>query len=192
MRGVSLFRCGAIAAIIGTPFGFADSAKAALWHDRIVARALRRCSAVVPFRLGIEVRSEAEVDSLLRLNVDELSDQLRRFEGRVEVGLKTRVALPTGDEPLCLPFGINRVRALASRAVDRHERLSRGPRGTTFEGCYLISRRAVNGFWRALNDIRRAVPEVPLLGSGPWAPYSFCDAPLRRSAEQTRVALESR
>ena len=108
------------------------------------------------------------------------------------MGLKARIAAPAEDGLLRLPFGLDRVRALAPQPVDRRERLSRGRQGTTFEGGYLISRRAVDEFWRALDDIRRAVREVPLLGSGPWAPYSFCDAPLRRSAEQTQVALEIR
>ncbi len=192
MGGVKILRSDAFAAILGSPPGFADNARAALWHDRIVARVFRRCSAVVPFRLGMEIRSEAEVHSLLGLNASELSRQLRRFRGRVEMGLKAQVASAVGDELLRLPFGVGCVHALASRSVDRRERLSGSRHGTTFEGCYLISRRAVDPFWRALDEIRRAVPEVPLLGSGPWAPYSFCDAPLRCSAEQTQVALESR
>lgn len=189
---VRALRWDSLAAIIGCPPDLGDNARAAVCHDRVVARALQRCSAVVPFRLDLEVGSEADVYRLLRLNAPELSRQLLRFWGRVEVGLKARVAPSTAFELLRLPSGIDRVRALALRPVDRSERLSRGRQGTTFEGCYLISRRALDEFWRTLDEIRRALPEMALLGTGPWAPYSFCDAPLRRSAEQTLVALGSR
>ena len=192
MYGVRTLRAGALAAIVGPPPGFADVARAAQWHDRVVARSLRVCSAVVPFRSGVEAGSEAGVYGLLRLNADELSGRLKRFRGRVEMGLKARVAPPTGDELLRLPFGIDRVRALAPRPGDRRERLMRGRHGTTFEGCYLISRRAVDEFWQTLDDIRRVVPDVPLLGSGPWAPYNFCDTPLRQGVEAMRSALEGR
>ncbi|MBI5524893.1 MAG: GvpL/GvpF family gas vesicle protein [Deltaproteobacteria bacterium] len=189
MHGARTLRSGALAAIIGSPPGFADVARAAQWHDRVVARSLRVCSAVVPFRSGVEVGSETDVYGFLRLNAGELSGLLGHFHGRVEMGLKARVAPPT-SELLRLPFGIDRVRTLAPRPGDRREWLMRGRHGTTFEGYYLISRRAADEFWRALDDIRRAVPEVPLLGSGPWAPYNFCDAPLRRSVERTKAALE--
>jgi hypothetical protein len=184
LRGTRVSSWGALAAIAGSPRGPGGAVGDAICHGRIVAGALRRCWAVVPFRSGVEVGSEAEVHDLLRLNADQLSRQLLRFRGRVEVGLRARWVQSTALERCSLPAGLERVRQLATRPGDRQERLARGADGTTLVACYLISRRAVGDFWRALDDIRRAVPAMPLLGSGPFAPYSFCDVPLMRAAER--------
>ena len=117
----------------------------------------------------------------MSLNSGWLLAQLRRFEGRVEMGLKVRVSSGQSAEPLRVPFGIGRIRALAPRPGDRAEGLRRNGQGSSFEGSYLISRRDIEVYWSALDVIRRAAPEVPLLGTGPWAPYNFCEKPLQRS-----------
>ena len=114
---------------------------------------------------------------MLKTNGQTLGDQLRRFCGRLEMGLKARLTPETapGTQLLRLPFGLERIRALAPLSSDRQEKLGTGRGGTVFEGCYLIGREDIDRFWDALERIRSAVPELALLGSGPWAPYSFCD-----------------
>ena len=193
MRGVAFLRCGTISAVVGCAPPFENNASAGLWHDRVVGRALRTCSAVVPFRLGVDLGSQAEIVHLLSLNEVELSAALGRFRGCVEMGLKIRIGpgldASANDGFLRLPPRVDGVRALAPHSADRREWLSRAPRGTTFDGCYLILRRAIAQFWRAVDDIRQADPEVPLLGSGPWAPYSFCDVPLRNRAPEGRAQV---
>lgn len=191
-RRGSVLVCGAIAAVFGQRPEREDEVRAALRHDRIVGLAFDTCSSVVPFRLGIELGSEAELRSVLELNADDLSSQLARFRGRVEMGLKVQLATPSTDEPLRLPFGLASVRALAPGHEDRSERLARRGRKSVFEGCYLIPRASVEEFWRAVERIRSVAPEVPLLGSGPWAAYSFCDMPLRRAAAPIRSAMDIR
>ncbi|MDD5309188.1 MAG: GvpL/GvpF family gas vesicle protein, partial [Deltaproteobacteria bacterium] len=168
-----------------------DEVRAAVWHDRVVGLAFETCSSVAPFRLGIAFASGAELEATVGLNVEELSQQLARFRGRVEMGLKVRLVAATADEPLRIPFGLDRVRALAPEEGNRSERLMHGSHGRIFEGCYLIPRQAVEDFWRALDGIRRLTPELPLLGSGPWAAYSFCDVPLR-GIEPQRAVLKNR
>ena len=190
MRGVRIVRTCAIAAIVGVS-PCADDTRAAVRHDRIVARALERCSAVVPFRFGVAAKSEQEVMILVDLNSEWLLSQLRRFQGRVEMGLKARVASWVPGEPLRVPFGIGRIRALAPRSGDRMEGISRTQHGTTLEGCYLISKRDIEAYWSALDRVRRAAPEVSLLGTGPWAPYSFCDTPLQRSDPLAQAPLST-
>jgi hypothetical protein len=133
--------------------------------------------------------SEAELRATLRLNAAQLAEQLVRFRGRIEMGLKVRIPAPTAEQPLRLPSGLDRIRALAPEPVDRWERLGRSPQGNIFEGCYLVARRATEDFWQAVEGIRRTAPELPLLGSGPWAPYSFCDTPLQRALPQSTGKL---
>jgi hypothetical protein len=190
MRGFSVLAGGTVAAIFGCLPDFGDEVRAALWHNRIVGLALETCSSVVPFRLGIELRSRAELCATVSLNAQELSDQLARFRGRVEMGLKVRLATLTADEPLRVPSALERVRAFAPQPEDRCERLVRSGQDRILEGCYLISRQSVAEFWRVLDAIRRLSPELALLGSGPWAAYSFCNVPLRLGVATSGSFLE--
>ncbi|MBI3071365.1 MAG: GvpL/GvpF family gas vesicle protein [Deltaproteobacteria bacterium] len=175
-----------LAAIIGRPPDRANQTRLALWHARVVANAQKACSAVIPFRLGIFVSSESEIARLLEQNADTLDNQLRHFRGRVEMGVRAVVrssnARPSDNARTQIPVSLDRVRALAPRPEDRRERLMHGATGLIFEGCFLIPRLAAPAFWRALDDVRRDTPQLPLLGSGPWAPFSFCEAPALRLA----------
>ena len=191
-RGFSTITYEPVAAVVGCQPNRYDEAHAALRHDRIVGLACETCSSVIPFRLGTDFGSTDEIRGVLSLNTRELHDQLERFRGRVEMGLKVKLATPTADDPLQLPFGLDRVRSLAPEVANRSERLVQSGSGRTFDGCYLIPRWSVEDFWQALDGIRRLAPEMPLLGSGPWAAYSFCDVALRRGAEPDRSVPESR
>lgn len=187
-RGLRSVVCGPVAAIVGKPGN--ESARAALRHDRVVGRAVEVCSSVVPFRLGVELQSEA-VQEVLQTNLQVLSSHLARFHGRVEMGLKAKLLAPAADEPLRLPFGLERVRALVPSNEDRREGLRRASAGQVFEGCYLISRQAVDAYWSAVEEIRSVLPDLPLLGSGPWAAYSFCDFALRPVQTASPAALQT-
>jgi len=175
----SVVTSGPIAGVVGT---FAPSSSPdetvheALRHDRVVRLAFETYSSVVPFRFGTEFRSRADVLTLLAENTVELLEQLDRFRHRVEMGLKVRLATATAGEPasIRLPAGLGQVQALAEGSHDRCERVRRDRKGLCFEGCYLIPSNAVNRFWEALDALRALDPELPLLGSGPWAAYSFC------------------
>jgi gas vesicle protein GvpL/GvpF len=177
-RGLRLVRCGPVLAITGRT-GREPELQAALRHDRIVGRALETCSSVVPFRLGVEFRCQAELEHLLQANLPSLTGHLARLAGRVEMGFKARLAGAAIPGPMRLPFDLERVRALAPDPKDRREQLARAPTGDVFEGCYLILRQAIAAFWSAVEDLRRRVTGLPVLGSGPWAAYSFCDFALR-------------
>lgn len=192
-RGIRLVPHGHLAAVVADgPPSRVDST-AALRHDRVVRLALESCSSVVPFRLGIELPSDAALRTVLELNALALAERLARFRGRVEMGVKARLtaSLPSVPEPMQFLPGLERIRALAPEATGRQERIFRRGGGTVFAGCYLISRHAVDRFWSALEDIRRLQPELPLLGSGPWAPYSFCDLALRSCAQEREADVRN-
>ena len=161
MRDVRMVNRGSIAALVGEACGQERDA-AAIRHDNIVRAAIEQHSSVVPFRFGTELRSEYELRSLLKTNGQTLGDQLRRFCGRLEMGLKARLTPETapGTQLLRLPFGLERIRALAPLSSDRQEKLGTGRGGTVFEGCYLIGREDIDRFWDALERIRSAVPEL--------------------------------
>ncbi|HVE82625.1 MAG TPA: GvpL/GvpF family gas vesicle protein [Myxococcales bacterium] len=177
VRGVRDVSCGPVAMLVGHRSACAEQ-RAALQHDRVVGRALQACSSVVPLRFGMDVRSEAELYEVLEANLDLLSRHLARFRGRVEMGLKVRLAsLPA---PGRYPPELVPVRALAPGPEDRLERLVRSATGYVFEGSYLIRRQDVAAYWAAVDQVRDSLPAAPVLGSGPWAAYSFCDFALRQ------------
>lgn len=177
--------------------------RAAGRHHRVVLAALDACSSVVPFRHGVDLPTEADVRAVLEINAALLAEHVDRFRGRVEMGLRARIAGPDGhvdaggggperlsDRALRLLFGLGRVRALAAGAAARREQTLPGVRRTDFVGCYLILRDDVDRFWAVLDEIRLLIPRLPLLGSGPWAPYSFCDFVLRLPAGDRKACWQ--
>jgi hypothetical protein len=183
---VRLIRCGPVAAAVGRSRRQA-TADAARRHDQIVGRLLAVCSSVVPFRFGIDVGSHAELRGLLELNLDRLGRSLARVRGRVEMG--ARVKLPAWGPAAAqrLKSGLAPIRALAPSTDDRRERLQQVATGRIFEGCYLIPSQAVDAFWSAVDESRSALVDLPTLGSGPWAAYSFCDTVLRPARAHPEV-----
>jgi hypothetical protein len=177
LRGLRLVACGPVAAVVGKPTQ--EVPRAALRHDRGVGRALEACASVVPFRLGLVLEPKAELPHVLKVNLPTLSRYLARFRGRVEMSFKVKLAAPPSGEPLRLPFSLERFHALAPEPPDRREQVKRTPTARIFEGSYLVSRQDIEHFWSAVHEIQQACPGLPLVGSGPWAPYSFCDFALR-------------
>ncbi|WP_224249739.1 GvpL/GvpF family gas vesicle protein [Hyalangium gracile] len=187
LRGLRWVTRGPLTAIVGKPES--ESQRAALRHDRIVGKALAACGAVVPFRLGVVLRSQEELHRVLTANEEVLCQYLARFHGRVEMALKVKLPELLAGGLSQLPFSLEGLRALAPDSQSRRESMKRTLTGQMFDGCYLISRRDVDSFWAATDQIRQAFPSLLMLGSGPWAPYSFCDFTLAPAAGD-RVLLD--
>jgi hypothetical protein len=183
MRGVRYISYGPVAACAGRP-SRRPTQYAARCHDRILGRLVEVCSAVVPFRFGVELASDTALRRFLELNLEPLGRHLARVRGRVEMGAKVKLSSWDPAAALRLRSSLRPIRALAPEAVDRRERLRRVATGRIFEGCYLIARRAVEDFWSAVDESRSALGDLPVLGSGPWAAYSFCDFVLRPGLAQ--------
>lgn len=143
-------------------------ASAVLRHDRVVCAAHQRCSAVVPFRFGVTVADTRAAEGLLRDNEALLSRALTRLRDRVEVGVKLR---PLGA---ALPSGLEGIRLLTPLSGQRMEQRTQDARGPLFSASYLILRVDLPRFWAALEALRPQLAGQPLIGTGPFAPYSFC------------------
>jgi hypothetical protein len=149
----------------------------ALRHARAVAGALEGCSAVVPFRTGVLLPSEAAVRALLVENGRELAAGLDEVSGLVEMGLKVRFPEP-GSGPGDDASVLQAIRALAPGPGHARERRRTVPGAVILEGAYLIRRDAVEPYWEAVDAVR-STPGLRVVGTGPWPPYSFCDLSLR-------------
>jgi len=187
IAGLGEVACGPVAALVGKRWNEAAPG-AALRHDRIVSRIVDSCSSVVPFRFEVDVRSELALHDVLEANLELLGRQLVRFRGRVEMGLKVKLSVVPAAERMSA--GLEPVRALAPRIEDRRERLLSSATGQVFDGCYLVPSDDIEEFWSAVKEVRLLFARSPMLGSGPWAAYSFCDFPLRAAPVGTRRAAE--
>jgi hypothetical protein len=178
--GIRSVAHGAVAAIVG-PARREGATRSALRHARVVAHAVEECSAVVPFRLGMEFGSEEEVQDLLAENRRELSGRLGEMSGRVEMGLKVRIPELARPDAKRLEAALDRVRVLASGSEHRQERRKPVPGAVVLEGFYLLPRCRIESFWTEV-DALRSDTGLRVLGTGPWAPYSFCELSLRPAA----------
>lgn len=185
-RGLGCVAHATVAALVGGPAG--ESASAALRHDCVIGRAVEACSSVVPFRLGVELESRA-LGEFLATNLQTLVSRLARFRGRLEMGLKVKLVERSPGALLSMPLGLECFHALTPQEEDRREGLRQTPAGPVFEGCYLVSRQDVEPFWAAVETLRAVLTDVPVLGTGPWAPYSFCDFALRPVSRHAEAAL---
>jgi hypothetical protein len=191
---------GPFAAIVGAGPRQLRTTAAALLHDRVVQVAMEHCSTVLPFRLGTCLDDAIEVSSVLERNATGLTRQLHRLRGRVEMGMKARMNPPSsegGPSGLGLRFfeGLGGLRNLAPLPGDRRERFTRKDERSLFDGRYLVARADVDLFWSAVVALRESMPSVPMLASGPWAPYSFAEVALvagsGRSGEPAREVRDA-
>lgn len=164
---------GDLAAVLGLAWPDQDEIELALRHGDVIAQVQQECSAVIPFRLGTFIRDERELRAMLRAQRPRLVGMLERFGGRIEMGLKLRLG---GDPPHHPPSELDAIRSLTSGVDARDERLAMVAGRRVLSGRYLIERDAVDRFWSAFDDLRAAAPDTAAMGSGPWAPYSFCDS----------------
>lgn len=168
---------GRIAAVTGLPLRSANAALTgrAIAHDRVMQILLEKCSAVMPFRLDTRAPIEADLHRLLRDNGPAIEANLLRFQGRVEMGLK---ATSRNGRAFAQHLHCDHIQKLAGPTCNRRERIVVLESGILFEGTYLVPKDAVDDFWTAVLQIRKDLPGFAVLGTGPWAPYSFCDLEL--------------
>jgi hypothetical protein len=174
--GLRTVDAGSVAALVG-PVRRECAVRVALRHARAVAQALEGCSAVIPFRTGVEIASESGVRELLAENGPELAAWLDEASGLVEMGLKVRIPEAALDLAPEEP-GLQAVRAVAQGPGHARERRRSVPGAVILEGAYLVRRDSVDLYWEAVDALRTS-SGLRVVGTGPWPPYSFCDLSLR-------------
>jgi hypothetical protein len=156
----------------------------ALWaHERVVER-LMADRTVLPMRFGSTLGDDASLRALLVEQRERYTRALAQVAGKVELGVRAlqptepvAPAAPTGRAYLTGKLqGSHRaaqlhapLEALAA-AARRHPR-----RGSdeVLRSAYLVDRTAVDPFRRAVERLQLTHPDVAILCTGPWPPYSF-------------------
>jgi hypothetical protein len=169
-----------------------DPAPDALWaHERVVER-LMADRTVLPMRFGSTVASDDAVRRMLVERQASFLAMLARIRGRVELGIRVLEVAPGPERAevavAAAPAATGRDYLLAKlqngrRTADLDEPLSglavemrrQVPRSAdeVLRGSYLVERPAVGRFRAAVERLQGAHPELAILCTGPWPPYSF-------------------
>jgi len=170
-----------------------------LRHARVVEELTRTGGAVLPARFGLAFPDEVGLRRAVHENAGNLRAGLNRVRGCVELGL--RVLAPEAEaQPVATGSGGDYLRArlrettardrlarevddaLAGLARDRVR--SAPPSGEVLlTAAYLVPEGSVEEFRRALRKLEWSHPELDLVCTGPWPPYSFAGGPKPTVAE---------
>jgi hypothetical protein len=133
----------------------------ALWRHEGLIEDLMEQRTLLPVRFGTVLPDETAAAAAVAERRDELAAALDRVRGAVELGLRVR-----GEGEAA---GVHeRLAALARDAVVRD-----GP--DLLRAAYLVDRDAVDGFVALVRRLQEAHPDLALLCTGPWPPYSFAE-----------------
>lgn len=165
----------------------------ALAHGVVVEALVDLAAAVLPVRFGEGAADDSELAEAVGGHLPELRHALDRVRGCIEIGLRVSGGEPATAAPA--RDGAAYMRAL--RAAEEHRRRTIGalhdelaqvaretrieaptPAGLRFAAAYLVERAVVPAPRERATRFAAANPQLSVLCTGPWAPYSFVgDAP---------------
>jgi hypothetical protein len=152
-------------------------------HGLVVEALNELAESVLPVRFGEAFADDETFAAAVRRRLPDLRGRLERLRGCVEVGVRVSVE-PKLEKPAALDeSGLAYMRARLS-AVSEHdavvgtlrsrlERLSLAAAGPVESGAYLVRRTDVATVQDDVERFASAHPDLTVLCTGPWAPYSF-------------------
>jgi hypothetical protein len=178
-----------LTAVVGrVPAAIAESPDAVLAHGLVVESLLDHGKSVLPARFARPFASDSSLVAATTPRLQQLRERLARVRGCVE--LAVRVAETEVDPP---PRGVDGASYLRVLGATRARRaavaqsvhtafralavesaaapLAQAP--TLLQAAYLVRRDDVNGFARLVEGLAATSPELIVVCTGPWAPYSF-------------------
>jgi gas vesicle protein GvpL/GvpF len=180
-------------AIVCGPAGAGEVTAEALWqHERIV-EALMDDRDVLPVRYGTCVSDEAAAARTLADNRATYAALLRTVRGAVELAVRVfaaRAPVPAPRPSAGAMTGTDYLRGRARNAAEQstatsvvHEPLQSIARACTvapanragelLRAAYLVDRDATMRFSARVREIQDDNPQLRIVCTGPWPPYSF-------------------
>ena len=168
------------------PTGRREVTPDALWRHEEVVEALMESRDLLPVRFGTIVSDERAAARAVEQRKEELAASLERVRGAVELAVRAQRHESEGDAPPESESGrkymIAKARRLAAArpvheplaALARDSALQRGPE--LLHAAYLVDRDAVERFVSLVRRLQQGHPELDILCTGPWPPYSFAEA----------------
>jgi hypothetical protein len=170
--------------------GIPEPTEEALVRHDAVCSALMAEGAVAPLRFGAVFSDHSRLRSEIAARRDELRAILERIEGHVEIGVRVlraqssnEGAEATGSQYLHRRLDERRAALDAAAAVDerlgamaaaRRARAHETPE-LVLSASYLVPRADVERFIGAVEAVAGARPDLSVVCTGPWPPYSFVD-----------------
>ena len=153
--------------------------EAVLTHAAVVDELMARSRAVLPVQFTAFADDE-ELAAAISPKAEALERGLDRVRGCVELGLRVAGTPQNGS---AVSSGTEYMRArLADEklAAELHEPLARLSRATTARStsnrAYLVPEANVESFREEVVRLQAAHPELAIVCTGPWPPYSFTAA----------------
>jgi len=146
----------------------------AVEHGLAVEALVGRCRSVLPARYGERFPDEPALRRAVEPRLAELEQRLDELAGCVEIGV--RVAAP--EEHASIETGTDYMRAAGRREADLRaldRRLQPRARKSP-DARYLVERSDVAGFAAEVERYAQEHPELAVVCTGPWAPYTFAAA----------------
>jgi hypothetical protein len=160
-----------------------------LWRYERVIEALMNRHAIVPMRYGSSMADRREVASMLHERHDAFAAAVERVKGKVEVSVHADYRHPPPADPA--PSGreymlgqVERHRRAATLGEHLHGlttlvqasrmRLLKAP-SAGVQAAYLVQAEHVSAFAERVSELSRTLPEVDLVCTGPWPPYTFAE-----------------
>ena len=160
----------------------------AVAHGRVVEALAMVSPSVAPVRFGETFADESRLVAAVEERLPAVSAMLERVAGCVELGV--RVAAPVRPSAVVAPSGTEYLQEKLSTLRDHdlvmgelHERVASSSREAvvssrgSFEASYLVEREHLSEAERLVHDFAAAHPELTVVCTGPWAPYSFTGEP---------------
>jgi hypothetical protein len=155
----------------------------ALWHHEEIVEALMAERDLLPVRFGTLVSDEDAAARVVAERRDELAASLDRVRGAVE--LAVRAHRRGRDEAPVAATGIEYMQAKARRMEEArllHEPLDYLARRSVLlpgpellRAAYLVDRDAVDRFVALVQRLEESHPDLDVVCTGPWPPYSFAE-----------------
>jgi gas vesicle protein GvpL/GvpF len=164
------------------------SEEAVLQHARVVEELMARSGSVLPAQLGHGFADETELSRAVATKAEALERGLTRVRGCVEFGLRALAPeRSSGDEVPASGHDYMRLRLAEAKQRDRlagevHEALaplsretvrSRGGPAELLRAAYLVTEDKAGAFCEQVDRLTSRHPELTLICTGPWPPYSF-------------------
>jgi Gas vesicle synthesis protein GvpL/GvpF len=154
-----------------------------LWRREELLESLMERHDLLPVRFGTVVEDERAVHHALAERGDEFAAMLDRVRGAVELAVRAREATPSDHKESFVHSGHAYMRSKAQQMESvgaLHDPLAMYARESlTWAGperlraAYLVDRDRVEDFVRIVRGFQRRHPELHVLCTGPWPPYSF-------------------
>jgi hypothetical protein len=163
--------------------------QAVLAHASVVEELTARSRAILPARLGPAFASEEELTAAVQTKAPALEHGLTRVGGCVEFGLRVlgpqrprgstslsgaeymRARLREDAERDLLAEQLHRPLVLLARADARFG----GASGDLLHAAYLVPDEQTAAFRDRIAGLERLHPELTIVCTGPWPPYSFAE-----------------